>query len=143
MVRYCRRQCIDATLEYEVVPDKKEREKREHQLVRELNPVFNMQATTPESTSAPESEWRSDTHSLILQLMDEEVIMDVDISPCYEWGTPEYHNEINDQIDIAVQWLELAWDSLSNQSIRLFYDNFLPNNRVWLKRVEEDFGKIG
>ena len=142
LVEYCRNQCIDATLEYEIVPDKKERERREHQLISELNPVFNIQSTTPDSGSGTESEWRSDIHLLILQLMDEEVIMHPDLNPCYERGTPEYHDEINNQIDTAVEWLEFGWDNLSNQSIRFYYDNFLPNNRVWLRRVEEDFGKV-
>lgn len=141
LVQYCRKQCIDATLEYEVVPDKKEREKREHQLISELNPVFNIQSTAPDSGS--ESEWRGDIHSLILQLMDEEVIMHPDLSPCFERGTAEYHAEINDQVDMAVQWLEFAWEHLSDYAIYPLYDNFLPTNRAWLRRVEEEFGKVG
>jgi hypothetical protein len=142
MVEYCRNQCIDATLEYEVVPDKKEREKREHQLISKLNPVFNIQSTAPDSGSGTESEWRSDIHSLILQLMDEEVIMQPGLSPYYERDTPEYHDEINDQIDIAVQWLEFAWSHLSGDAIYALYRSFLPNNLAWLKRVEEDFDKV-
>jgi hypothetical protein len=137
MVRYCRRQCIDATLEYEVVPDKKERKERECQLISELNPVFNMGTSTPESAKTPNSGWRSDIHSLAFQLMDEGV------SSRHKQGTPEYHDEANNQIDTTVQWFEYAWDYFSNYAIPHLYENYLPNNRTWIEKVEKDFGKIG
>ena len=63
IIRHCRRELIDASLDYEVEPDPNKRKKREYQLISELNPVFNMGALPLESAS-PDSGWRSDTHFL-------------------------------------------------------------------------------
>jgi len=133
IIRHCRRELIDATLDCEVEPEPSKRKTREYQLIKELSPVFNVGALPLESASS-DSGWQNDTYSLALQLMGEGV------SPHYKQGTPEYQDEVNHQMNEVFQWFEHSWDYFSEGAIPELYESYMPNSRAWKASVEKDFG---
>jgi len=144
---YCRNRGIKYTIEYELEPNERERKKREHHLISELDAKLN-DGGIPSESGKTETEWRDDIYALACQIQEEEA--GLDLKPV----TKEYTDRTREQIDICHDWLEHVWINTYEGKASLDYgmdpDDFsswvtkwIPKSAAFLKSFLPRFSPNG